>query len=349
MIALRIRGELENQSALMLNDSPYPMGQVLRGAFGYVFLDMGLDIAKSYWNTHPIMYFRDCFVKHSDKCAGNVIPIGNNIYMCDKCNFPLSVPTNKDSVIGTHLGEHKVNSFYNTAITEQKTFKFEIILNMKKIPGDKEGDEEQRLSDFLAALRFAEDNGINIGKRHDKGMGLLKIIKLEKKEINKKDIDIRSNYLASQIKDNNGKMTIHFLSDIVSENVILGEDLLRDFMNAAKYFGIAKWAEDDELGGIRYEQPKITIMKGKNDPRVVVNFLDLKIDPVTKEGIPQNTKLNVISKGLKLDSIINNGENLDDLYGNDRYKRWFDTLATAEMLRGIGHRTSFGKGQFRVT
>jgi len=56
----------------------------------------------------------------------------------------------------------------------------------------------------------------------------------------------------------------------------------------------------------------------------------------------------VIAKGAKYECLLNDGKNLDDIYGNDRYKKWFDTLATAEMLRGIGDRISFGKGQFRV-
>ncbi|MBZ5529600.1 MAG: hypothetical protein LAN71_17095 [Acidobacteriia bacterium] len=350
MIALKVTGELENSSSVLLNNEPYPMGQVIRGAFGYIFLQMGLDIAKSYWNGHPILYFRDCFVKHGDKCGGSIIPIGSKAYVCNKCGQLIAEPTVKDSVIGVHLGEHRVQSFYNDGITEKKTFKFEIILNLKKIPGDKEGDEVQRLSDFLSALEYAKDNDLNIGKRGDKGFGKITLKNVEKKEINKRDIDRRSDYLAGKVRENNGKMTLHFLSDIVSETVIMPEDILRDCKNAAKYFGIGKWAEDpDEVTSVtKYEQPKMTIMKGRNDPRSVVQFLDLKIDPLTNEGVPLNTKLNVISRGTKLDCLLNNGENLDDIYGNDRYKKWFDTLASAEMLRGFGHRTSFGKGQFRV-
>jgi len=297
MIALRIRGEIENLSSILLNNELYPMGQVLRGAFGYIFLDMGLKISESYWNGRPILYFRDSFVKCI--CNGNILPSGNKIYVCDKCGRLVAEPTIKDNVIGTHIGEHKVNSFYVEAITGKNVFNFEVILNMKNIKGDNEGNVEQRLSDFLGAIKYVEDNGLNIGKRGDKGFGKLIFKKLEKQEINKRDIDRRSDYLASRVREKEGKMTIHFLSDVVSEKAITSEDILRDCKNAAKFFGIAKWSEGGgggkggkggeggrgEGGGEgkgQYDSPKLTILKRENDSRRVVEFLDLKIDPITR-------------------------------------------------------------------
>lgn len=339
--ALRIQGELENSSDIIIPDF-YPMGQHIRGIFGYIFLEMGLRIAETYSNGNPIIYYRDCLVKHSD--GGIFVPDGLKTYKCSVCKQTVNSPVRQDSVIGINIGHDvfdgdKVNSFYNTAITNKAIFNFEIVFNTKPL-GD--GKEEERTSEFLSALKFAEESGIsiNVGKRIDKGFGKVLIKKLTKQTITDAHIERRSDEIASMIKDNKGKMTIHFLSDIVSKGGLSGEDILRDCKNAAKYFG--SWTG-------AYTEPKIVIIRRENDSRSTVEFLDLKINPITRDGLPRKSRESVITRGAKFECLIDGGQNLENIYGNDHYRKFFKALATAEILRGIGDRTSFGKGQFIVT
>lgn len=358
MIALKVRGEIENLSSICINDNLYPLGQVIRGAFGYIFLDMGLKLSETYVkNGRPVLYFRDAFVRHT--CGGNVIPTGNKIYVCDKCGLLVAEPTVKDSVIGTHIGigndgRDKTNSFYTDAITDRKIFNFEIILNMKNMGGKEAGGKEagakeveHRLSEFLSALKYAQDVGIHFGKRKDKGMGKVRLKNVEMKEINKRDIDMRSDEIASMVKDNGGKMTIHFISDIVSKSgSVYGADILKEVKNAAKFYGL--WGVEGGGNGGKDVEPEISIVKRYNDSKSDIVFLDLKADPITRQESMEKNKVSAILRGAKYECLLDNGQGLENIYGNDKYKRWFDTLACAEMLRGIGERTTFGKGSFII-
>jgi hypothetical protein len=339
--ALKITGELENSSDIIISDF-YPLGQHIRGIFGYIFLEMGLKISETYTNGNPIIYFRDCMVKHHD--GGIFIPDGLKTYKCSVCKQTVGSPVKQDSIIGINIGHDtfgggKVNSFYNNAVTGKNVFHLEIVVNLKPL-GD--GKEEERTSEFLSALKFAEESGMgtNVGKRIDKGFGKILVKKLTKQIITDAHIERRSDEIASTIKDNKGKFTIHFLSDIVSKGGLSGEDILRDAKNAAKYFG--SWTG-------AYTEPKIVITRRENDSRGTVEFLDLKIDPVTRDGLPRKSRESVITRGAKFECLIDNGQNLENIYGNDRYRQFFNALATAEMLRGIGDRSSFGKGQFVIT
>lgn len=355
-IAVKVSGELENLSTLCLYDS-YPTGQAMRGAFGYVFLEMGLKLAETYSkNVHHVLYFKDCFVKH-EKDGGNLIPTSSVTYRCDKCNQLVPFPVQKDSVIGIHI-EHgqdendkgndkkndKVNSFYNEAIVSKNSFNFEVVLNMKAFKEDigGESDPERRLSDLMSAIRYVESNGINIGKRNTKGFGKMKLKNVKVKEITNRDIEIRSDEIAIVAKDSGGRMTLHLVSDCIAKGSLYGPDILRETKNAAKFF-----TKRDMGSG--YDEPEINVVRNENYLHKTVEFLDHKINPITREGVTTNKyKTDVIARGAKFYCLIDGGKNLENIYGNDKYKKFFDSLAIAEMLRGIGERTPFGKGQFKI-
>lgn len=350
-LAVKISGELENQSIIGLYDL-YPQGQTMRGAFGYLFLEMGLKIADTYTSGHPVLYFKDCFVRHHVD-GGSLIPTSSVTYRCDKCNQLVPFPVHKDSVIGIHIGEwqsekgnDKVNSFYNEAIVNRNTFNFEVVLNMKPLAEDKEGENgngpEKRLADLFAAVKEVESNGINIGKRNDKGFGKMKLKNVVVKEISKRDIEIRSDEIAIATKNNGGKMTLHLVSDCVAKGSIYGPDILRETKNAAKYF--TKW----DMGSV-YVEPEINVIRNENYTHKIVEFLDHKINPITRDGmVTKQNKVDAIARGAKFYCLIDGGKNLENIYGNDKYKKFFDSLAIGEMLRGIGERTPFGKGSFKI-
>ncbi len=104
-LAFKIQGELENQSDLHIAASStytyrgaqvkssdlYPLGQNLRGAFGYLFLEMKSRIADTLENGHPLIYFRDALVKHHDN--GIFLPLVKidkgikQVITASACNF----------------------------------------------------------------------------------------------------------------------------------------------------------------------------------------------------------------------------------------------------------------------
>ncbi len=348
-LAFKIQGELENQSDLHIaaavnntytyrgaqvkSSDLYPLGQNLRGAFGYLFLDMKSRIADTLENGHPVIYFRDALIKHHDN--GIFLPlikidkgIKQVVYECSECLHLNKSPAFKQPITGISLGsEGKVKNMYLTDVVSGKSrFRFEAIFNMKAKNPNEEKLIEEQLAEFIASLRYAEDNGLYIGKRNSKGFGKVLLKKLNILPVTIEDVKKRARILSQIARDEDGKITIHFLSDTICGFPPSGEDIVRDAKNAAKFF-------DPDF--TQYKDPKITLIGKPIELLVNLSFLDLKI----KIGKPRfDAPKNIISRGARFGYQI-----------KDAVPEFFNALAMAEMLRGIGDRTSFGKGEFVVS
>ncbi len=347
LLAFKIQGELENQSDLHIAASStytyrgaqvkssdlYPLGQNLRGAFGYLFLEMKSRIADTLENGHPLIYFRDALVKHHDN--GIFLPlvkidkgIKHVVYECSECLHIDRSPAFRQPLTGISLGsEGTVKNMYLTDIVSGKNrFRFEAIFNMKAKNPDEEKLIEEQLAEFISALKYAEDNGLYIGKRNSKGLGKVLLKKLNILPVTMEDIIKRAKILSQIMRDEDGKITLHFLSDAICSFPPSGEDIARDAKNAAKFF-------DPDFA--QYKDPKIMPVGKPIEFLVNLSFLDLKI----KTGKPRfDAPKTVISRGTKFGYQI-----------KDAVPEFFNALAMAEMLRGIGDRTSFGKGEFAVS
>lgn len=340
-LALRIQGELENQSPLHIasertyqvrgsqvkQSELYPLGQNLRGAFGYLFLDMRSNISKTYENGHPAIYFRDALIKHHDGVFLPVVRLDKGIreviYECSNsgCKFREKNPADREPMTGISLGTGGIvkNMFLTDVVSSKNRYRFEAIFNMKAKTPEEEKLVEGYLGEFLAALRYAEENGLYLGKRSSKGLGKVLIKKLEIKQVTKEDIKKRADALG-QIARKDGKITVHLLSDTLGKFPMSGEDIARDARNAAKYF-------DPEYN--QYKDPKITHFGKPIELVAQKSFLDMKA------GKPRFDPASVVSRGTNLTYQI-----------TDAQPEFFQALALAEQLRGLGDRTSFGKGEF---
>lgn len=343
-LAFRITGELENQSPLHISTDRtynfrgtqikqsdiYPLGQNLRGAFGYVFLAMNGKIANTFENGHPVIYFRDALIKHHD---GVFLPsvrldkgIREVIYECNGCRFKERYPAFKEPMSGISLGSggNVKNMFLTDIVSGRYRYRFEAIFNMKAKTPDDEKQVEDFLAEFIAALKFIEEHGLYIGKRNSKGLGKVLLKRLDIKPVTMEDIKKRAEAI-SQIVKKDGQITIHMLSDTLAKFPLSGEDVARDAKNAAKFF---------DPSYTQYKDPRITHAGKPVELTSQIAFLDMK----TKAGKPKVDTANVVSRGTKLSYRIENTA-----------PEFFDALAMAEQLRGLGDRTSFGKGEFIVS
>lgn len=329
-IAFRIRGDLENQSSLGIVNE-YPMGQNLRGAFGYIFLDMGLNnISETYGSGHPVLYFRDCLIRHSCRDNGLFVP-SDSVYKCNKCGYMTGRPISKDKMVEVHLAEGGVRSRTTDILKEKNRFSFDVIVNMKNKEDGKNKDKEEKnysekyLSEFLAAIRFVEKEGIYIGKRNAKGMGKMKLSGIEIDKITMDNIMDRVEELGRMLSKDD-EMTIHLISDTVAKSPITGDDLIRYINNTMKFFG--QWNTGENNREDNRSSTKIELI-GKSSESREVGFLDCKNEEVKYD------KENAISRGSWFIYKI-----------TDLDENFLIGLAMTEILRGIGNRTSFGKGQF---
>mgnify|MGYP003393527899 CR=1 FL=1 len=386
-IAIEIKGELENISPICIGNEFYPRGQDIRGAMGYVFLDMGLkNVSRTFEKDVPhFAYFKDAYVRHNCKDKGRFLPVvqmatggigggkgrygrdGRNfpdtIYRCDKCLATLRYPTRKDKTIGIHINKtddlriEKASSFVIDTIGEGNRFDLDMILNvnpninktLNKNNG-KDGKNRERIdvencvAEFISGIKYVSEIGsFNLGKRSRKGLGLMKLKNVEIKKITMDDISRRGDFIYEKIKKDDAKLTIHLLSDTIEKFPITGDDLLRNIKNSIKFFH-PHWHEIRD----EYRDPKVNLI-GKNieyDERKTTYFLDCKVENRGEGGIEiENQKLN------KIDFVISRGTQYSyQLYDVDKISSEFwNGLAMAEMLRGIGDRSSFGKGQFVVS
>lgn len=362
-MAYRIIGELENQESLRLRGELYPLGASIRGALGYAFLDMGSEISKTYIEQiNPVLYFRDCLIlckcsengERGEGERGELIPLVRQdgggrdgriikeiVYKCNKCGIVNRNPVSKDKIMGIHISETRAESFVGDIIVnrERAKFKLEIILKGSKDKGSKDKESKDKnsyLAELMAVIKFIEENGLYVGKRKDKGLGKMSLKNVKISEIGMKEINQRGEDIEKKARKDNGVLTIRLVSDYLGKSPITGEDLLRDIKNGAKFFH-PHWHEIRD----EYKDPVMNLI-GKNieyDKRKTIYFLDCKVN----EG-NENIKLN------KTDFVISRGTQYSyQLYNVDKIgSSFWDALAMAEMLRGLGDRTSFGKGQFVV-
>ncbi len=338
-LAFKIQGELENQSALHIATSKtynqrgtqvkesdiYPLGQNLRGVFGYLFLDMKSKLADTLENGHPLIYFRDALIKHHDGVYLPMVKLDHGIrmvtYECNECLHLDKSPATRQPMTGISLngGGTVKNMFLTDIVSSKNRFRFEAIFNMNA------KEAEEYLADFIASLKYAEDNGLYLGKRNSKGLGKVLLKKLNIQPITMEDIKKRAKILSQIARDEDGKITIHLLSDTIGKFPLSGEDIARDAKNAAKFF-------DPEF--TQYKDPKIMPIGKPIELTVNLSFLDLKVKALT----PRFDTKTSISRGTKLSYQI-----------KDSSPEFFCALAMAEMLRGLGDRTSFGKGEFVIS
>lgn len=347
-IAFRITGEFENQESLGLGGEFYPLGQSIRGAFGYIFLDMNLEIAKTYENGNPVLYFKDCLalckdggelqpLVRQDAVGGRIIK--EIIYKCNKCGTIIRNPVSKDEIMGTLLSETGfTNTFVSDIITnkERTKFKFDVIL---KESSNESNESNENLAELMAAIKFVEDNGLYIGKRHNKGLGKMKMSHVKLSEIGMREISQRADTIENKVIKDNGVLTIRLISDTIGKFPISGNDLLRDIKNTAKFFH-PHWNEIRD----EWKEPKINLIGRPIELNIKksVTFLDNKISNDGSDiSAPKFNKVDtVIPRGTSFNYQIEGFDKIDSSFWNG--------LAMCEMLRGIGDRSSFGKGQFLV-
>ncbi len=345
-LAFRIQGELENQSDLHIatgntytekgtqikESDLYPLGQNLRGALGYLFLEMKSKIADTLENGHPVIYFRDALIKHHDGVFLPIVKLDKSIrqlvYECSECLHIDKYPCVREPQVGISLGgEGTVKNMYMTDIISSKNrFRFEAIFNMNAKNTVEEKQSEEYLAEFISALKYVEDNGLYIGKRNSKGLGKVVLRKLNILPITMEDMKKRAKIISQIVRDEDGKMNIHLISDTIGGFPLSGEDIVRDAKNAAKFF-------DPDF--TQYKDPKVTHIEKPIELLVNLSFLDLKV----KTGKPRfDAPKTVISRGTKFSYKM-----------TDATPEFFNALAMAELLRGVGDRTSFGKGEFVVS
>ncbi len=223
--------------------------------------------------------------------------------------------------------EGKVKSMYMTDIISSKNrFRFETIFNMNAKNAVEEKQREEYLAEFISALKYVEDNGLNIGKRNSKGLGKVALKKLNIFPITMNDIKKRAKIISQIVRDEDGKMNIHLSSDTIGGFPLSGEDIVRDAKNIPKFF---------DSNFTQYKDSKIIHVEKPIELLVNLGFLDLKM----KTGRPKfEVPKTVILRGTKFSYKI-----------TELTSEFFNALAMAELLRGLGDRTSFGKGEFVVS
>ncbi|MHA1341302.1 MAG: hypothetical protein ACTSRZ_15100 [Promethearchaeota archaeon] len=341
--ALRINATLKNIAPLHIYStrsfkirnttiirSDYPQGQNFRGAFGYLFLEMGSKLSETYEDGHPVIYYRDGLPIHK-KDDGILLPsvlIENNrprtVYLCNLCKNKFNYPVYLDTINGISMNQYTVQHFFRTnVITEGHLFRFSAIIKMTK--NGINADAKDIARDFIAAVMYGNKNGLYIGKRNSKDLGKVEVNNINIEMIAQKDIEKRASEIASIIKKNNGKFSIHLLSDTIAPFPLTQNEIINSIKKTLKFF-VPNYP--------KFDNPTIMPIGG-NPPsfKTTIKFLDYKIS----KGIPRFLSAQAISRGTIFKYKIT--KESDEFYFG---------LAACETLMGIGKRTSFGKGEFIV-
>jgi hypothetical protein len=202
-------------------------------------------------------------------------------------------------------------------VSKKVTFDFKVIFNLK------EGDKY--LPDFIGALEFAKDNGLNLGKRSYKGLGEIHFLdEFKYKVITREDLAKRANYLS-----NKATLRIRLLSDAIikengwSKNKIDENTFLQSIKKAAKFFY-------PELR--KYKAPSLRLIRQESSRPHKIGFLDKKGQNIRKT----------------LEDAIPRGSVFTYELSSEAPFEFFEAMALSEMCSGIGKRTNFGKGEFVV-
>jgi hypothetical protein len=291
---------------------PYPMGQHFRGFFGYVLDDFGSKLQESWKkDAKGLVYFKDGLVRH--QCGGWLYPIvvekKFQNYECVQCKQKLKFATRVEMVVSTKIDRTTGRAYLYrmNCITGRHEFRFKAVLNLKH------GKDFEK--DFVAMIRYAEEEGIRLGRRSRKGKGRFVLDNVKFYYISLSDIKRRAKELAKR-----DEITIHFVSDLVSPE-LTGEVIVRGARNAVKFFH----PEYESYG-----DPYCKVLWKEHLPSTTRVFLDFKDRPLM-------TPEKVIPAGAKVRIQF---ANTCDLF--------YEGLAIAEMLKGVGKRNTFGKGEFRI-
>jgi len=295
----------------------YPQGQHIRGSIGYELLHVNAELSKSFLDENAsLIYFKDAIPLHEDN--GLLLPfVAEGKYQnfkCNVCNQVLRYPTKKGTIVQTRLDRKtgRALSFRLEAITRGYRYRFKAALNMRR--------GEDYAEEFVAIMKLIEENGLKLGRRNGKGKGHFKIAKLDFKMIKTGDIKKRAKELEK--KD---RLTLHFVSDFVGE--LTGETIVKGIKNAGRHFH-----PDYES----YEDPFVRVVRREAlNPRKVLSLHRKVTDGMGK---------NVILK----DMAIPAGAKVQIEFAEKPPEMFYECLAIAEMVRGIGSKTSFGKGEFVV-
>lgn len=309
-------GEKDKYNALM--SKAYPEGQNLRGAFGYTFLEADAGISQTYMeNTPAVLYFRDARPRHfRDK--GKLMPVMKENrfvnYRCTSCGDNIESPTYMNKIVSIKL-DRKTNSVASGAFVKHEAilgrsiFDFRVALNLKR--------GKEYASEFIAAVEKFSNEYIRLGKRRNKGKGLFTLEDVKYSTVTLNEIKKRAEALKK--KD---KLIMYFFSDVVVDRKITVEMILRSIKNCAKFMH----PEYESYNG-----PSLKIFSNTLPIKKIV-FLD------RKEGISQKISYeNIIPKS----GVVK-------LQVKDASTMFWEALALTEAFMGIGKRTSFGKGEFKI-
>lgn len=332
-IAIEAIGSMRNTNELILSTGvvdersramacyDYPLGRAIRGFFGYLFLDMGSEMKKTFnGEEHNAIYFKDALPYHhldqglySPKLSQERI-----VYECEKCKQTTNRPTWKSIIIRTRqdrsLGSVS-QMFRIEAITKPSLYRFKTILNLKT--------GREYLPDYIAALNYAMENGIRLGKRNMKGNGVIELRDIQYNVITIEMVRKR----AEDLKDV-PTISIKLLSDTIikeadwNQNKIEPEALLRSVKNASKFF-------NPEYKS--YVDPEVKLQSYTTIRPTQQTFLDYK------DNRANLLKEYVIPRGAIFTYEIKKAP-----------VEFWEALAIAEKCKGIGKRTSFGMGEFTV-
>jgi len=329
VVGLIAEGELRNITEVHLGTGfknrlgvvttyPYPQGQQIHGFFGYEVLYGNANVASSWKrNAITLCYFRDALVKH--ECGGYFYPVVVNKrfqnYKCSNCGQIVRSPTRRGLVLFTRVNRYtgKAHAWRTECIVRGHRFRFKAIYNMKR--------GVDYVDEFVAMIKMAEEEGVRLGARVGKGKGLFELENVRFSKITTGDIKKRAN----DLKKKSG-LTFHFISDVVGE-AITPELILRSVKNAGKFF----YPEYES-----YDNPFVRVAWKEQLPPRQLKRLHRKVgEEWVGKGVV--VKKMVVPAGAKIRLEIADAEDM-----------FYECLATAELLMGVGEETSVGKGEFVV-
>lgn len=297
---------------------PYPQGQHIRGSVGYELLHVNAGLSKSFLDENAaLIYFKDAIPLHAD--GGLLLPFVAEKFQnfkCSTCGQVLKHPTRKGTIIQTRVDRKtgKTSAFRLEAVTRGYSYRFKAVLNMRR--------GEDYAEEFVAVMELIEENGLKLGRRSGKGKGHFRIDRLNYRMIRLEDIRRRARELEREL-ERKDRLTLHFISDFIGE--LTGETILTGVKNAGRHF-------HPEYES--YRDPFVRVKKECLPPRTVLS-LHRKVTP--------NGGKNRIMK----DMAIPAGAKVQVEFAEKPPEIFYECLAIAE-LRGIGAKTSFGKGEFVV-
>lgn len=329
-VALVVEGTLENVTELILGDGlggcrPYPEGQNLRGAFGYALLDAGAELVESYREDRPaVIYFRDARPLHrmdGGELQPHALPKNRVDYQCSRCGHSFgSVPTRLSRILGIRMDRQRRTAARgalatHTGVVSGERFAFRAALNLKRAP---EGAEEQ----FAMAVEMFREHGLRLGRRRNKGKGLLVLRNVRYRRITVSDLKRR----ARELRAGGSTLTLHFLADVITGN---GETVTSPSLLLRSIKKMGRFAHPEYEP---YRDPFVRIRGKTVLPEKTLLLMDRKRGIRTKI-----TRHRAVPRGSSVTLEIRDAPDM-----------FWECLALTEAVAGAGARAAFGKGEFAV-